>query len=908
MPERLADRLRAARRRQFVGRTPEVDLFRAALLDADPPFNVLLIHGPGGVGKTTLLHEYRRIAEASRTTVLVLDGRSVEPSPAGVLLGLRRVLGLSDTTSPLDALCALSRSVVLLDTCETLAPLDGWFRETFLPQMPARTLVVMAGRNAPAPGWRTDGGWGGLFRVISLRNLLPDESRALLRSRGVPEAQHPAALAFTHGHPLALSLVADVLAHAGGHTVFAPERAPDVVRDLLEKFVQDVPGPSHRQALRLSAIVRVTTEGLLAAVLPEADARELFEWLAGLSFIEHGPRGLFPHDLARDVLDADHRWRDPASHGELFTRARDYLVHRMQEARGAEQQWTLIDGLFLLRNLPVIKPYFDWRQITDSYGEPAERDDLPEILAMVERHEGPDSASLAAYWFERQPQAFTVIRGGARQLIGFLVLLDLHEATPEDRLADPAVGVCWDVAHRRTPPRPGEELLLQRMWMDHEAYQATSVTYLVISSILSSIYLTRHRLALSFHPGADPDYWAALLEFMNFERCEEADFTIGDRHFGNWLRDWRAEPAPAWVRGIAERGTHALSGAAHPRRRPRAPLIVLSDLAFAEAVRQALRDYTRPAALERNPLLRSRVLVDRAGEDRTPAALQALLLEAAETLRGAPRTEKFYRSIECTYLRPAASQEKAAEQLGLPFNTYRYHLANGIARITEWLWARELHGPDGGGTPRAGSAGIRQAVGLAPPRCPGHADRGRTGILGASTPRCVASTSGGRRLSKQVIMRRVRAGFAGLLLCLGGSGCLDAGVSPSPFDPAASGPLAPTARPCLVSFAYTGAAAGTFCVTRENWPYQPADGMAGVDWAAAREGNVVAPNCLFDCAVRLIHVGASRPASGGEVHLFSLWLLQERATEPGLSLRSRSCRRQRTGAAGSRIDSTPATS
>ena len=38
----------------------------------------------------------------------------------------------------------------------------------------------------------------------------------------------------------------------------------------------------------------------------------LFEWLRGLSFVESGADGLFPHDLARDVLDADLRWRDRA--------------------------------------------------------------------------------------------------------------------------------------------------------------------------------------------------------------------------------------------------------------------------------------------------------------------------------------------------------------------------------------------------------------------------------------------------------------------------------------------------------------------------------------------------------------------------------------------------------------------
>jgi hypothetical protein len=71
------------------------------------------------------------------------------------------------------------------------------------------------------------------------------------------------------------------------------------------------------------------------------------------------------------------------------------------------------------------------------------------------------------------------------------------------------------------------------------------------------------------------------------------------------------------------------------------------------------------------------------------------LREAPDSLRGAPRDEKLYRALLRTYFEPAATQELAAELLDLPFSTYRYHLAGGIARVTEWLWQRELHGSEG---------------------------------------------------------------------------------------------------------------------------------------------------------------------------------------------------------------------
>lgn len=72
--------------------------------------------------------------------------------------------------------------------------------------------------------------------------------------------------------------------------------------------------------------------------------------------------------------------------------------------------------------------------------------------------------------------------------------------------------------------------------------------------------------------------------------------------------------------------------------------------------------------------------------------LVQLLREAAEVLRADPRGEKLYRALDRTYLRPAETQERAAEVLGLPFSTYRRHLTRGVERVVTWLWERELYG------------------------------------------------------------------------------------------------------------------------------------------------------------------------------------------------------------------------
>ena len=73
--------------------------------------------------------------------------------------------------------------------------------------------------------------------------------------------------------------------------------------------------------------------------------------------------------------------------------------------------------------------------------------------------------------------------------------------------------------------------------------------------------------------------------------------------------------------------------------------------------------------------------------------LRALIEEAVATLAGDPRDAKLARALERTYVKPAPTQEAAAELLGLPFSTYRGHLTRGIERVADRLWQRELYGP-----------------------------------------------------------------------------------------------------------------------------------------------------------------------------------------------------------------------
>jgi hypothetical protein len=694
MSSRLADRLNAAHRFFFVGRALEQSLFMSALSAERLPFYVLYVHGPGGVGKTTLLKQFIDICSQTGVSPIYLDARNIDPSPASFIAGVQSALGLTSPASPFDFLAnQLTRFSLFIDTYENLAPLDEWVCKEFLPQLPENVVVVLAGRQPPSLAWRADPAWQAMIQVLALRNLEPEASRTYLQKRNVPEDQHQAMLEFTHGHPLALSLVADVFAQRE-NARFVPEETPDVVKTLLEQFVQKVPGPAHRTALEACSLVRVTTEALLCAMLENAEVHDLFEWLRGLSLIEFRRGGLFPHDLAREALVADLRWRNPDWYHELKRRARKYYSGHLEHTSSQEQQRILLDYIFLHRDNPVVRPFFEWQVSGSALTDTLRNSDLPALLAMVANHEGQESASLAALWLEQRPEDALVMRDAKGVPAGFITLVPMHYTqVSEDYDPDPALRAARVFLDRKAPLRSGERATFFRFWMAKDTYQDVSPIQSLIFIQMVRHYLSTPGLAYTFLPCANADFWAPVFTYADLHRIPEADFTINGHRYGVYGHDWRVLPPLAWLELMGERENAAAPETVSVPLRSE-PLLVLSQQDFANAVREALRLFVYPTRLGSNPLLRSRLVVSETNlhfsENERILRLQDLIRQAGNNLLASPRTEKYGRALDLTYFHPLPTQESAAEALDLPFSTYRRHLKTGIELVTEILWQREL--------------------------------------------------------------------------------------------------------------------------------------------------------------------------------------------------------------------------
>ncbi|MBX3083378.1 MAG: ATP-binding protein [Anaerolineae bacterium] len=690
----LMDRLMAKRHQRFVGRVAEQELFKAALEADQLPFFLLYVYGPGGFGKTTLLNEFYRLAREMNVRVLMLDARNFEPTQDAFLNALRLGMGLDLSQSPADVLGSVEeRYVIIIDTFELLAPIEGWLRDVLLPRLSETVMTIAAGRLPLASTWRTDPGWQDLVRVISLRNLSHAESIDYLIRREIPTEQHDSIIDFTYGHPLALSLVADTYAQQAD-IPFKPDNVTDVIRILMERFVKGVPSPLHRTALEASALVRLMNEALLADMLEVDDAFDIFDWLRNLSFVEIGENGVFLHDLTRDVLVSDLHWRNPERYVRLHQRARNYYFNKLRPKQDAEQARLLYDLVYLHKDNPAIRPAFDWQQRGNLTITAMEPNDTSILLNLVRHYEGEESARIAAYWIEQQPASVRVLRNSEHQAVGFITVLALNRI--EDTGIDPAVTKALQFLQGSTRLRSGETALYFRHWMGRDAYQTVSPEQTNCFIIAVQNYLTTPGLVYTFFPCAEPDFWFPVFAYANIPRVTELEFETDGKSYGVYAHDWRNEPPSSWLDLLASRevGDQGQAGSAPPRILE--PTIVLTQEEFEDAVQEALKSMLRSDELGDNPLLRSRLVVQRTTSSATEAqliqTLQNLLRDAAEMLKQHPRDGKFYQAIHYTYLHPAPTQEQAAEILDLPFSTFRRHLKNGVTRIAEILWQQEVGG------------------------------------------------------------------------------------------------------------------------------------------------------------------------------------------------------------------------
>ncbi len=679
---RLKDILQQQRKKNFVGRQKELEFFTKAIKQDPPVHHLFYMSGPGGQGKTTLLKQWVDECKASAIPFIFLDGRYIDPNPEVFCQVFAQsspwpddpVSGIEEHKGPV---------VLIIDSYEKLNPLDDWLRMEFLPDLPENIITVLSGRNPISTNWKTDPGWQTIIKTFSLPELNAEESSQFLARRNIPEQHIKRIVEYTHGNPLALSIVADMFDQRTDQG-FDPMDSPDMMKTLLEQFVQEVPSPAHKAALELCSLVNVTTEKMIEEVLGAQLAHELFNWLTTLTFIEKGPSGIYPHDIVRDVIIVELHWRNPDWYRHLHIKTQQFYIARLLKQTGESQRAILFGLIFLHRANPAVKPFFDFQETGSAWQDKVKEEDRGSLVQMVKKFEGGEASSILEKWMQHEASEIMLFRDAEKTPAGFCLKINLHLL--KEKTHDPVVNHLLHYG-RHLDFKEGQLGFAFRMWMGRDHYQNVSGLQSAIFLSIVQCYFTPG-LASSFLSCAHPYFWKQVLDYADLHHIPELNYDVEGVIHGWYYHDWRERPPLAWLELMGKREVNDPENTAIHRSEGR-----INENEFGEAVYEALKNIDSPKKLVASSLLKCHFVQ----RDRDLEAIpinQALVLTdkiktTVERLGASARDELLHRILYRTFINPVGSQEQTADFLYMSFSTYRRNLKKAVDRVAEILWLEE---------------------------------------------------------------------------------------------------------------------------------------------------------------------------------------------------------------------------
>jgi DNA-binding winged helix-turn-helix (wHTH) protein len=538
----IGDRLSARASRRFVGRESELDILREAISPAQPSTPLFFVHGPGGIGKTTLMEQLRSEAADEGIVLARIDAAGGSPSPDAFLAALANALRLSGPAATLGELVAgfpRDRSVLVIDSFEHLEPMSGWVRDTLLPALPSQVTIVLAGRQVPDTRWTAHPLWCDAMRCIGLDSLSREESNRLLDVHGVALDAHAGVLDLCHGHPLALVLVADEVRRLGR---VPTGLGPDMVRALTKRCVAQAPTALHRAALETCARARTTTVALLSDVVDAANAFLLFDWLGEQSYVSTGPEGLWPHELVRDAIDEELRWRDPAASRALHHAVNRHLIRLLQ--KGLSISHTIFELQYLERRSPVMRRFFDFAALGTISVRPASTADASGIARLRDAGLPPGERALFDHWRHHGATRTSTAHRRDGELCGVTQVLRLDGLDDLSAAADPVVSAVRQALGEALAD--GSTSLMSRFTVPDGERRALNPAMNAMQISHFMLWATEQNLGFYVVAVLHPDRFAPLLEGTRFQRLAGCDRVVDGIPIGCFVHDWQAEPWTEW--------------------------------------------------------------------------------------------------------------------------------------------------------------------------------------------------------------------------------------------------------------------------------------------------------------------------------------------------------------------------
>jgi hypothetical protein len=658
MARTLGDRLEGRDEERLVGRAAELAVFDALFVD-EPPASVVHVHGPGGIGKSALLRQVARLGAERGWSPWRIDGRELAPVPG-------------ELEAVVASAAAEERPLLLIDTYERMAALDGALRRWLLPSLPERAIVVLAGRERPGPEWSQDR-WEHVVRMMPLGPLGEAEGRRMVQAQGIgDDATASALVRWSEGSPLALALASEVARREGGWDVPDLDRHPQLVETLVHRLAATRPdGDRHDDVTAVAAIARVTTASMLADVLPGIAPNDAQAWLRAQAIAEPVGDGVAMHELVRRAMRAQLRTQRAGRERELRRRVADHLfAHAM-----AGEPRLMVDLAELIDD-----PALRWGFGADA-GSGLRPDDLR--AGELDAPAGHVRARAGDAWWTATralaagaPEHFVVARDQEDELCGLAIACTPAGASPA-ALADPYLGP-W-IRHARAE-LPDGNALVWRDALDLTAPERGDLGSRVLA-VVNTAAILRSGLPNPrfFYLPINPVNTASLA----FARQAGARHVPGlDVQVGSVVHECHLiDHGPAGVLGAQRDTIYAELGLSRPAgmaavRAGTAATVTEDD------VRGALRDLDRPSQLASSPLAAV------VGGDEPAAAVRALLEDALAGAFGAGRDEKLLHDVVVwAYTVHDATHDEAAHALHVSRATYFRRLSLATERVCDYVVA-----------------------------------------------------------------------------------------------------------------------------------------------------------------------------------------------------------------------------